>query len=44
MLARENTNAITKWLFEDIICCWGTLNKIITNNGPPIIKAVAYLA
>ena len=44
MLARENTNAIAKWIFEDIICCWGTLNKIVTNNRPPIIKAVVHLA
>ena len=44
MLARENTNAIAKWLFEDIICCWGALNKIVTNNGPLIIKAVTHLA
>ena len=44
MLARENTDAIAKWLFEDIICHRGTLNKIVTNNGPPIIKVVTHLA
>ena len=43
MLARENTNTIAKWIFEDIICCWGALNKIVTNNSPSIIKAVAHL-
>ncbi|KNZ76013.1 hypothetical protein J132_00288 [Termitomyces sp. J132] len=44
MPARENTEAITKWLYEDIICHWGVLSEIVTNNGPPILKAVTYLA
>ncbi|KNZ72664.1 hypothetical protein J132_02258 [Termitomyces sp. J132] len=43
MLARENTKAIAKWLYKDVICCWGALSEIITNNGPPILKAVTYL-
>ncbi|KNZ76548.1 hypothetical protein J132_09830 [Termitomyces sp. J132] len=44
MLARENTEAIAKWLYEDIICCWGVLSKTVTDNGPPILKAVTYIA
>ncbi|KAG6869472.1 hypothetical protein C0995_002851, partial [Termitomyces sp. Mi166 len=43
MLHRENTQAIAKWLFEDIICRWGMLREIVTDNGAPIIKATAYL-
>ncbi|KNZ71647.1 hypothetical protein J132_07878 [Termitomyces sp. J132] len=43
MLARENSEAIAKWLYKDIICHWGVLSEIITNNGPPILKAVTYL-
>ncbi|KNZ73979.1 hypothetical protein J132_08873 [Termitomyces sp. J132] len=44
MLARENTKAIAKWLYKDVICQWGALSEIVTNNGPPILKAVTYLA
>ncbi|KNZ81436.1 hypothetical protein J132_00543, partial [Termitomyces sp. J132] len=44
MLTRENTKAIIKWLYEDIVCCWRALSKIVTDNGPPILKAVTYLA
>ncbi|KNZ76762.1 hypothetical protein J132_08835 [Termitomyces sp. J132] len=43
MLTRENTEAIAKWLYEDIICRWGALSKIVTDNGPPILKVVTYL-
>jgi len=32
-LKEENTRSIGQWLFEDIICRWGSLVKIVTNNG-----------
>ena len=25
MLTKENTEAIAKWIFEDVICRWGAL-------------------
>src|SRR5262249_23227821 len=31
------------WLFEDIICRWGSLVKIVTNNSAPFRKAVRWL-
>ncbi|GLB46012.1 putative integrase core domain containing protein [Lyophyllum shimeji] len=40
----ENHKTIGEWLFEDIICRWGGLREIVTDNGPAFIKAVAYLA
>ncbi|KNZ72605.1 hypothetical protein J132_02607, partial [Termitomyces sp. J132] len=43
MLQYENTVAVTKWIFENIICHCGVLFQIVTDNRPPIIKAVAYL-
>ncbi|GLB43661.1 putative integrase core domain containing protein [Lyophyllum shimeji] len=43
-LRKENHKTIGEWLFEDIICRWGGLREIVTDNGPAFIKAVAYLA
>ncbi|KXN86099.1 hypothetical protein AN958_10501 [Leucoagaricus sp. SymC.cos] len=34
---------IGEWLFEDIVCRWGSLIKIVTDNGGPFKKAVAWL-
>jgi len=32
------------WIFEDILCCWGTLTEIVSDNGAPYVKALDYLA
>ncbi len=42
-LKNENTKSIANWLFEDIICRWGCLREIITDNGGPFVAAVKYL-
>jgi len=42
-LRQENVRAIGQWLFEDIICKWGSLVKIVTNNGAPFKKAVTWI-
>jgi len=39
-LREENAKSIGQWLFEDIICRWGSLVKIVTDNGVPFKKAV----
>jgi len=39
-LKEENTRSIGQWLFEDIICRWGSLVKIVTDNGAPFKKAI----
>jgi hypothetical protein len=31
------------WIFEDIVCCWGLLYEIVTDNGPAFIPALEYL-
>jgi len=43
VLRQENARAIGQWLFKDIICRWGSLVKIVTNNGVPFKKAVTWL-
>ena len=42
-LRQENARAIGQWLFEDIVCRWGSLVKIVTDNGAPFKKAVKWL-
>ena len=39
----ENGKTIANWLFEDIICRWGCITEIVTDNGSPYKSAVAWL-
>jgi hypothetical protein len=39
----ENGKTIANWLFEDIICRWGCIREIITDNGSPYKSAVTWL-
>jgi Integrase zinc binding domain len=43
-LAKENATALGDWIFQDIICQWGALYEIVTDNGPAFIKALAHLS
>ncbi len=44
MLRNDSADAIAKFIFEEILCRWGALSEIVTDNGPPVIAAVAALA
>jgi hypothetical protein len=44
MLKRENGNTIGDWILEDILCRWGALEEIVTDNSGAFINAVNYLA
>jgi hypothetical protein len=39
----ENAKALGDWIFEDIICHWGSLQEIVTDNGSAFLKALEYL-
>ena len=39
----ENGKTIANWLFEDIICRWGCIKEIVTDNGSPYRSAVGWL-
>ena len=39
----ENGKTIANWLFEDIICRWGCITEIVTDNGGPYRSAVGWL-
>lgn len=43
-LKAENGDAIAKWIYEDVLCRWGALSEIVTDNGPAIIKGIEALA
>ena len=42
-MRRETAKALGDWLFEDILCRWGTLVEIVSDNGTPWVKALEYL-
>ena len=42
-LREETGRSIGLWLFEDIICRWGCMSEIITDNGSVYRAAVAWL-
>ena len=43
MLRRETAQALGDWIFQDILCRWGTLTEIVSDNGKPFIAALSYL-
>ena len=44
MLCSENVSALTSFISEDILCCWGALAEIVTDNGPAFVQALDVLA
>ena len=42
-IKEENGKTIANWIFEDIICRWGCIAEIVTDNGGPYKSAVAWL-
>lgn len=43
MLKNENGLTLADFIYEDILCRWGFLRDIVTDNGAPYIKAVEEL-
>ena len=43
-LRTETAITLGEWIFEDILCRWGTVSEIVSDNGPPFVKALQYLA
>lgn len=44
MVRSENEKTIGAFVYENILCRWGALEEIVTDNGPAYRKAVAWLA
>ena len=44
MLHHENGRTIGSFVFEDILCWWGAVEEIVTDNGSAFVQAVEYLS
>ncbi len=44
MLRHENAEGIARFIFEHIICRWGSLREIVTDNGTAFLAALEILA
>jgi hypothetical protein len=43
-LTKENEKTIAEFIFNNILCRYGAIRQIVTDNGKPFIKAMDYLA
>ena len=44
MLRVESAKSLGDWIYEDILCRWGSLREIVTDNGLAFLKAMVYLS
>jgi len=44
MLQHKNSCTLGSFVFEDILCRWGAVEEIVTDNGPAFVQAVEYLS
>jgi hypothetical protein len=44
MLRRETGNTLGDFIFQDILCRWGALREIVTDNGKPFLSALVRLS
>ena len=35
---------IASFIFKDILCCWGAVSELVTDNGPAFVQALDVLA
>ena len=43
-LWKQISQAVGNWIFDDLLCWWGALAEIMTDNSAPIISACDYLS
>ena len=44
MVRNENFKTIAKFIFEDLLCRWGALEILVSDNAPQYLQAAEYLA
>ena len=44
MLWSKNTSSIASFIFEEILCHWGAVAELVTDNGTPYVQALDTLA
>lgn len=42
-LRKQDARSIAQWIYEDILCRWGSLVEIVTDNGTAFVAAAAWL-
>lgn len=42
-LRTETAKTLGDWIYEDILCRWGAISELVTDNGAAFIKAAGYL-
>jgi hypothetical protein len=42
-LSQETGHTLRSFIFEEILCQWGGLKKIVTDNGTPFVAALDWL-
>ena len=42
-LRKENGAALGKFLYEEVLCRWGAVSEIVTDNGAPFVAALGWL-
>ena len=40
----ETAHTLSEWIYQDILCRWGTLSEIVTDNGTAFVKACKQLS
>jgi len=43
-LQKENEKTLGDFIFEDILCQWGGVAEVVTDNGPTFVAAAGYLS
>ncbi len=43
-LRTQTAQTVGDWIFQDLLCRWGALSEIVTDNGAPIISACDHLS
>lgn len=44
MLRKENGSTVGSFIFEELLCRWGAITEIVTDNGGPFVLALDYLS
>jgi hypothetical protein len=44
MLRAKTARMLGDWIYEDILCWWGSLCEIVTDNGLAFLKVLEYLS
>ena len=44
LLCQETAVAIGKFIFNDILCQWGAVEELVTDNGVPIVAGLEWLS